>query len=287
MKVLVTGGSGRLGKYILRELEGRYELTNFDIVEPNDSEHEFVKGDITKLEDLEKVMPGHEAVIHLAAIPHPLVDPPEKVMFINTMGTFNALEAAAKNGVKKFIAATSDSALGFVFQEHHFLPEYIPIDEEHPLKPQDPYGLSKLINEETCKMYTRRYGMTTICLRPCFVWFPEEAKNYTKIVNHPDRGVKNLWVYIPVYDIARAFRLALEVEGLKHEVLFICVDSTSSPDYDTLDLLNKYYPGIKDIDPSFKGNRSVISSAKAERLLGFKAQHDWTDVVKSEKEGIK
>ncbi len=281
MKVLITGGSGKIGKYVLKELEGRYELTNFDIVEPTDSKHEFVKGDITKLEDLEKVMPGHEAVIHLAAIPHPLVDPPEKVMFINTMGTFNALEAAAKNGVKKFIAATSDSALGFVFQEHHFLPEYIPIDEEHPLKPQDPYGLSKLVNEETCKMYTRRYDMTTICLRPCFVWFPEDAESYTKLLNNPERGAKGIWVYTAVYDIARAFRLALEVEGLKHEAFFICADSSYAPDYDTLDLLNKYYPGIKDIDPSFKGNMSPISCAKAERLLGFKAQHDWTDIIKS------
>jgi len=278
MKVLVTGGSGKLGNYIIPLLKEKYDITVFDFKEPSQQVNKFINGDIVNLDNCRKACEGIDTVIHLAAIPVPFRDPPEKVFHVNVMGTFNVLEASCNSNVKRVIFASSDGVLGFVFQEKKFSPEYIPIDEEHPFKPQDSYGLSKLVGEEICKAYTRRYDIQTICLRPMFIRFPEMRDEFNFLADDPSEWWKGLWTYTDARDAAQAFYLTLENEHLKqHDAFYICADNNGTREK-TRTLIEKYYPEVKKISHSLGEYDSLISCAKAKKILGYKPKFTWRDL---------
>jgi len=164
-----------MGSIIVDELKKFHKVIVFDVKEPKDKDVNFVKGDMSNIDDCRKAFKGTDAIVHLAAIPHPLNDPPERVFNANVVGTFNIHQAAADIGIGKVVQASSDSSYGFNFrkEEDILLPEYLPIDEDYPQKPQDPYGLSKKMGEEIAKSFVSRYEMTAIALRICGVIFPE------------------------------------------------------------------------------------------------------------------
>lgn len=143
MKILVTGGSGSVGKYIVDELQRHNHTVGvLDIIPPKPGVW-FHDVDVLNLENVVKAVKGYDAVVHMAGIPHPLNHPAEKVFGVNVNGTFNVLEAAARSNVKKVVFTSSESTLGFAFMTQHMAPEYIPIDELHPLRPQDPYRIEQ------------------------------------------------------------------------------------------------------------------------------------------------
>jgi nucleoside-diphosphate-sugar epimerase len=165
MRVLVTGGSGYVGRVVCERLVREHDVTNFDRNPPPQPLGQFLRGDILNSAHLMYAMRGVEAVVHLAAIPHPMHDPSDAVMNVNVMGTQRVVEAAALGSPKRIVVASSDSTFGFVFGKGRIMPEYLPIDEAHPTRPPDCYGLSKLIKEEICRRYTRDLGLETVCLR--------------------------------------------------------------------------------------------------------------------------
>jgi UDP-glucose 4-epimerase len=279
MKVLVTGGSGRIGKFVVMELQKyQHEVRIFDTKEPESINSDFFNGSITEPTDIERAMNGIDAVIHLAAIPSMMSNIPSvDYMNINVAGTFNVLEAAAKSQVSKVAIASSDSALGFVFSTNKFSPEYFPINEKHPLQPQDPYGLSKLIGEELCKSATRRYGISTICLRFCWVWFPDTYQHRSHIVNNEvELNIKRMWGYADVHDIAQACRLSVEAENISHEAFFISARNTFTEE-PSLELMRRYYPEVESISNEYliDKHKSLFDISKAEKLLGYTPKYDW------------
>jgi len=275
MDILVTGGSGLVGGFVVDELlHAGHRVVVLDRVRPRQRVG-FIRADILCLGDLTWAFEGQEAVIHLAAIPHPLNDPPQRVVETNVMGTFNVLEAAARTRVPKVVIASTDSTLGFVFATHEFLPEYLPIDEKHPLKPQDPYGLSKAIDEELCRAYTRRYGMSTICVRICFIWDTRTVMEHREWVEDVEARRKGLWVYTDGRDAAQAFRLAAEAQGLEHEAFFVPADDgmTLIP---TPELVERYFAPVPVEWDAVKGDYwALITNRKAGELLGYRPQHSW------------
>lgn len=283
MKILVTGGSGRIGRFVVAGLQkANHEVTIFDIKEPGESNSEFVGGSITSPAEIGSAMRGMDGVIHLAAIPSMMPDVQSaEYMNINVTGTFNVLEAAAKNNVSKVAIASSDSALGFVFSTHNLSPDYFPIDEDHPLKPQDPYGLSKLIGEELCKRTTRRYGTATICLRFCWVWFPQTYAHRTDIVTkESDLNAKRMWGYVDVRDVAQACRLSVESDNILHEAFFITAEDTFS-DESSLELMRKHYSNVSQISDSYlvEKHKSMYDISKAKKILGYTPQYKWREVA--------
>ena len=125
MKVLVTGGNGKIGRCVVEELKKSYEVRATD-VKPDfdDSEVEFIQADLRCTKAMLEVTKGIDAVVHLGAIPTYMPDvQPSEYMKVNVTGTFNVLEAAARNSVEKVAIASSDSSLGYVFSTHH-IPRY-------------------------------------------------------------------------------------------------------------------------------------------------------------------
>ncbi|MFH1929201.1 MAG: NAD(P)-dependent oxidoreductase [Chloroflexota bacterium] len=278
MRVVVTGGAGLLGRYLLPELQAQgHEVTVCDLVPPK-GQCRFLRVDMLKIGELDWVFSGAEVVVHLAAIPNPFYDSPDKVFAVNMHGTYNVLEAAVRAGVKRVVLASSDSAIGFGFREQDFDPDYLPVDEEHPRYPQDCYSLSKAFAEDLAIAFTRRSGLQTICLRPCGIWIPGECERYRAALDDPSLHWRGMWVYVDVRDAARAFRLAAEVPELPaHTVCYVAAADLAARE-ETLALIERFYPDVPRVDRDrLSGHRSVIDGSWAERLLGFRAEHSWRD----------
>lgn len=281
MRVLVTGGSGLVGRHVVDALSRERDVTNLDINPPHHKGVPFIQADILDLALMKEKTAGYDAIVHLAGIPHPLNEPGEKVFRVNVMGTSNVLEASVHNGIRKFILMSSESTLGFAFSTARTWPDYVPIDESHPLRPQDPYGLSKIMCELLCREYSRRSGIATICLRAPWIWVPDpgELDMYRKLVAEYGQWSKNLWAYIHVADVAQAISRALDSSlPENHEVFFVCANENWT-DIDTRELIRESYPEIPRISESVTKRDSFISNAKARRLLGFTPRFDRTDIL--------
>ncbi|MFH1929199.1 MAG: NAD(P)-dependent oxidoreductase [Chloroflexota bacterium] len=280
MKIVVTGGGGMLGRYLLPELATQgHEVTACDLMRP-DGQYRFLRIDIMSMGDLDWAFAGADVVVHLAAIPHPLNDPPERVFAVNTQGTYNVLEAAVRAGVRRVVVASSDSAIGFGFRERDFGPEYLPLDEDHPRYPQDPYSLSKAFAEDLSAAFTRRSELQTVCLRPCMILFQERVEDYRTVLSDASLRMKGMWVYVDARDAARAFRLAAEVPDLPDHVVCNVTAADLTAREETLELLDRFYPDVPQVDRArLGGHRTVVDGSRAERLLGFRPEYSWRDWI--------
>jgi nucleoside-diphosphate-sugar epimerase len=275
MNILVTGGAGNLGSVVVDDLlrSGHYPHV-FDSRPPSREEVPFSIGDIRDEAAVRKAIDDSiDAVVHLAAIPAyrkeiPAVD----YIHVNVGGTQNVVEAAARREGRRVVLASSDSALGMVFATQPFAPQYLPIDEAHPLAPQDPYGLSKALGEEVCAAATRRYGLQTICLRFCWVWFDNTHGERSDILaGDPGILARTLWGYVDVRDAAQACRLACEREIPEGHAAFFVTAEDSYAETSSLDLIHTHYPGVGKVDEAYFSSpyRSLFDIRRARERLGY------------------
>ena len=281
MKVLVTGGSGSVGKYIAADLVAHgHTVGVLDVVPPKQEGIAFHNVDVRKLSDVQRAMEGYDAVVHCAGIPHPLNDPPERVFDVNVNGTYAVVEAAARTGIRKLVFTSSESTLGIAFMTQRQWPLFAPVDETHPLRPQDPYGLSKVIGEQICRTATMRTGMRTVCLREPWIWVPEpdQIAFYRTLVRDYPQWYKNLWTYVHVLDVAQAHRLALETDLPELHDFFFITAKENWTGKDSRTLLAEFWPETTEFAPDFTGAQAIISHAKAQRLLGYRPQYSAADL---------
>ena len=167
MRVLVTGGTGRIGKATTdRLLQNGWEVRVLDLADGVEiAGAEYVQANILDYDALLKQVRGCDAVIHLAAIPSPYSAPGHDVFQINAAGTFNVFEAAATLGIKRIVQASSINALGAFYHTGEIHPQYFPIDEAHPRLTIDPYSFSKEVVEDIGDYYWRREGISSVALR--------------------------------------------------------------------------------------------------------------------------
>lgn len=273
-KVLVTGSSGRIGRVTAQELlDHGYEVTGADLTAGRNV-HTFIT-DMCDLGQVMTVMAGHDAVVHLAAIPSPAIHPGEVVFNTNVRSTFNILEAAVLLGIRKVVIASSLSAYGYAWRHRHMDPLYVPVDDAHPMVSQDAYGLSKMVGEVLAEGYVRREPeMSITSLRFTMVLSVEDGlKVMENVRSQPENG-HAFWTYIDVRDAALSCRLALEYDTPGHEGFLIAAPN-SYMDTPTRELFETYYPGTTRFTEGFSGTAAGVDCSKAERLLGFKAQYNW------------
>jgi nucleoside-diphosphate-sugar epimerase len=278
MRIAVTGSLGFVGTHVMRDLMANgHEAIGVDIRRPEPDRAEFPEfrwADLNDAGSLEKAFAGCEAIIHLAAVPDPGIVSPEELFRTNVVGTFNALEAAVAVGARRFVAASSEAALGFSFRQVDMAPEYFPIDENHPLRPQDEYSLGKVLIEEMCRSYTRRGSLSTVSLRTCYVWDTTQSPSPAQFTD-PAKAHNMLWLYVHVSDAARAYRLACENNDIENETLFIAAQDGFTP-FPVRDLVERFYPDIP-ITAELGTYGSLISGARAREVLGFEATASWRD----------
>ena len=294
MKVLVTGGSGKIGGYVLREfLSAGHVLSNFSQTAPFVEGVRHIHGDITDLEQMRQACRSQDAIVHLAAVPGPGITTPERLMYVNDRGTYNVLEAAVGADAGKVIFGSSKEAMNTDYGRCDTRPRYFPVDEAHPAQPRNEYGISKLINEITCKHYTEAYGIQTICLRINHNWYLDRAgaavavrsgwnrertveeqwEGYRRYIVDSDRARSNLWTVTDARDAARAFRLAVENDAIGHEVFLINGADTCSLE-ETPALAARHYGDVPMRRP-LAGYDSFVSTEKARQLLGYEPSYTW------------
>lgn len=274
--VLVTGSDGRIGQATVRELQAHgYKVTPADRVATQDWMTQVI--DFEDLGQVIGVMQGHDAVIHLAAIPSPTRHTNEVVFRNNVITTFNVLEAATILGIKNIVMASSISALGYAFYHRHFDPHYIPIDEAHPQLSQDSYGLSKMIGEELAEGFLRRTpDMSLVSLRFTFVADENGIQYIKKRRENPvdTEPFGAFWTYVDVRDAAISCRLSIEYDKPGHEAFYISAPVIYRKE-PIQDLLRQCYPGDYPIADHIKGDASPVDCSKAEKLLGWTATYNW------------
>jgi UDP-glucose 4-epimerase len=288
MRVVVTGARGKVGQTAADALaEAGHEVVVTDLARPSferadpDAPH-YVQADLTDAGEAFAVIRGADAVVHCAAIPEPTGNPPQVVFRTNLMMTFNCVEAAVRFGVKRFVNLSSETAPGFFFAERPFSPDYLPVDEEHPLRPQDPYALSKVFGEQLMDAAVRRSDISAITIRPSWVTWEGNAEwNLGTLVRDAGARSANVHSYIDVYDLADSIVLAVASDLEGHEVFYI-----ASPDnvggHDFVRLVRDVYGLEIPIRELARPDASGISSAKAQRLLGYTPKRSWRDYLDAE-----
>jgi UDP-glucose 4-epimerase len=278
MKVVVIGGAGKIGQHLVRELRdgagGRevHEVTVFDRVRgPELPGVRSLVGDHTDLGQVVAAVAGADVLVHLAALVRGYPDP---VIFQNNVaGTYNVHEAAWRLGIPRVISTSSRSILGWTYRQRDFLPAYFPIDEDHPVHPQDPYGLSKQVGEAIARSYTEKCGMATLVLRPSAVMSPEQMLELHRDGGRPPARFDTC-TYGDVRDVAAAYRLAVDRPLPGHTVLWVIADDSIVAE-PLCDLLPRLMPAIGDLARELTGARASITSARAKELLGWQPRRTW------------
>lgn len=281
MRIAVTGGSGLAGRSVVRLLAQHHDVVNIDILDPGSagvdlSVADYLHTDILDLAGMIRALEGAQAVVHAAAIPGPMFGSEDDIREVNVEGTRTVALAADRAGVRRFVFVSSDSVLGFVFSDGAVVPEYLPVDEAHPLSPTDPYGRSKLSAEVL--LARQPAGATVVSLRPPWIWVPEEYEKLRELTREPSKWSGGLWAYVHGDDLARAVELAAtqDIEPGFHAAY------VAAPDNGTVvpssRLAADYFPDVpvrRDL-PEFAG---FLSSDGLDELLGFRPSMSWREFL--------
>lgn len=278
MDIVVTGGRGGSGRWVVDRLAAEHAVTCLDRDHPGEAGHSDVSYRALDLTDAGSVFDvltalDPDAVVHWAAIPvadtHPGVD----VYRNNTLAAYNVLTAAGRVGAN-IVQASSDGAYGFFFAAETPLPDELPITEQHTLRPEDPYGLSKVVTEEIGKTVARRDGVSVASLRPTWIQEPGEypcrAESY---VEDLASGAGNFWSYVDVRDVVDMVEAALAADLAGHEA-FNCVGPDNALGRPLVALLEEHYGRVPEAC-SVDGDASAYATRKAERMLGWEPTRSW------------
>lgn len=293
-RIMFTGGSGKAGRHVVDYLVGQgHQVLNID-AKPLDNPN--VRTLITDITDSGQVfnafssyMGLHEfdpslraqpvdAVVHFAAIPRIMITPDNELFRINTMGTYNVIEAAVKLGINKIVIASSETTYGLVFANEPRNPAYFPLDEDYDVDPMDSYALSKVINEKTARAFALRSGIDIYALRIGNVIEPHEYSLFPKWFADPGFRKRIAWSYIDARDLGQITHRAVETNGLGYQVFNAVNDQTSS-DIPSRELVDRFYKGVP-IKGEIEEFGTLLSNRKAKDVLGFREEHNWRKYVK-------
>jgi nucleoside-diphosphate-sugar epimerase len=291
--IVFTGGSGKAGKHVVQYLvEHGYTVLNLD-TKPLD--HPKVRTLITDITDAGQVFnaltstlevhefapslraPKIDAVVHFAAIPRIMLTPDNETFRINTMGTYNIVEAAEKLGIRKTIIASSETTYGLVFANEPRDPAYFPLDENYPVNPMDSYALSKICNERTAHAFQQRSGADVYAIRIGNVIEPHEYADFPRFFADPGFRKRITWSYIDARDLGQIIRLAIEKDGLGFQI-FNAAQNDCSSDLPTAELLKRFYPDVP-VKRDMGEFETLLSNRKTREVLGFEEQHNWRKYV--------
>lgn len=286
--VVVTGGTGRIGPAVIRRLReaGRRVVTvsrsggdteadadlRADMVDAGETYGAFATADA-------------DAVVHLGMLSTPDHDPGHVVFESNAMSTYNVLQAAEALDIDTVVLASSLSAVGASFEPGGIRLSYLPLDEDHPVSPSNPYGMGKHALEVTADGFAlRAEGPRTVAsLR--FPWMPtdeqmretfdcpERTPAALRESGHFETARNTVFAYLARADAAELVRRAVDADFEGHERFFAAAADTSA-DVPTAELVDELYPGAER-RRSFEGYEALISTKKAERMLGWTPEKSW------------
>lgn len=290
MRILFTGGTGKAGRHVIPNLLAQgHVVLNVDLLPLDHPGVENRLADITdagqmfdalssyaSLDELDAGAgaPKFDAVVHFAAVPRILIKPDNECFRVNTIGTYNVIDAAVKLGVRKIIFASSETTYGVCFADGERKPEYLPIDEDHPTTPEDSYAMSKVVNEVTARSFQRRSGFDIYGLRINNVIEPHEyEQNFPAYMENPALRRRNIFAYIDARDLGQMVDRCLKTDGLGFQIFNVSNDD-HSVSLTTSEIIERFYQGVP-LTREMGDNETFYANAKARDLLGFAPEHSW------------
>jgi nucleoside-diphosphate-sugar epimerase len=295
MRILFTGGAGKAGRHVIPYLlEKGHSVLNVDLLP---LEHPGVDNRVADITDagqmfdvlssyanFDELIPGSgvprfDAVVHFAAVPRILLRPDNECYRINTIGTYNVIDAAIKYGIRKIIFASSETTYGVCFADGERKPDYLPIDENHPTIPEDSYAMSKVVNEVTARSFQCRSGADIYGLRINNVIEPHEyQRDFPTYLKNPGMRRRNIFAYIDARDLGQLVDKGLQKNGLGFQIFNVSNDD-HSVDLPTSKIVKQFYQGVS-LTGTMGENQTFFSNEKAKKLLGFAPEHSWRMYVK-------
>jgi nucleoside-diphosphate-sugar epimerase len=296
VKVLVTGSSGRLGPYVVEDLEkAGHEVVLFSRRPPTPEMGHlaWVKGDIRVFDDcLRAAKGGFDAIQHLAAQSWPTDHPGQRrmaeekgipvetTMQSNVMGTYYLLRAALAEGIEIFVMTGSNCALGHGYRisDTPFPFHYLPVSEEHPSNVEDSYSFSKLAGEMLLESYTRAYGMRTYAVRAAGICNAERRAQIAQNAKPAQGWDPWLWAWVGSEDVASAHRLLMEKadEIAPHGAFFCNADDTTALE-PSRELIARFNPDLLPLVEDLEGHASFLSNRKLRQAVGWKHRTSWRE----------
>jgi nucleoside-diphosphate-sugar epimerase len=275
MRVVVTGGSGKGGRWVVRDLrEHGHDVVNVDLRHDGSPHGQCVIADLTDLGQTQDVLSGADAVVHFAAIPAPELRAEGETFRINAMSTYNVFQAAVAHRMRRVVWASSETVLGLPFDRP---PDFAPIDETISPRPETSYALSKLVGETMAEQFARRSGIGFVGLRISNIMEPEDYAAFPSYWDDPQLRRWNLWGYVDARDVAAAARLALEadVDGAAIAIVAAADTVMQRP---SAELMAEVYPDVP-MRRAVEGRDTLLAIDHARRLLGYEPGHRWADHV--------
>jgi nucleoside-diphosphate-sugar epimerase len=282
MRVLITGASGYVASFVIDDLDADHEIVLIGRRPPSAGRRQtatkapFIQGDITLPEDCRRAVEGIDAIVHIGANNWHTPD----TFRNNTVGTYNLVEAAREAGIKRFVFASSNCALGHCGRiSGPFIPQYFPIDEAHPSQVEENYGLSKWVNEQTLAAFASAYGVESFALRLAWCCAETEYSHLRQNPFDPANHTAGFWAYVDMRDVVQAFRKALHAPAM---VKAACVPmyinaADTLAEQPTTELVERFFPQVASTAVQLTGRASCFSWQAAQQAIGYQPQYSWRE----------
>lgn len=298
MRIFFTGGTGKAGHHVAPHLASLgHQVTNADLTPLRHPEVTDLRVDLTDAGQVYSAMAGtpttadldgpdrgpaggsaYDAVVHFAAIPSAFLAPDTTTFATNISAHYNVLEAATRLGIRKVVFASSETTYGICFARGERKPLYVPVDEEHPVVPEDSYAMSKVAGEVVARSFHARTGADVYGLRINNVIEPHEyAEKFPAFLADPSLRRRNVFAYIDTRDLGQLVQRALETDGLGFEI-FNVANADTSVAATTREIIDTFYEGVE-VRREMGPDETFYSIDKARDLLGFAPRHSWRDVL--------
>ena len=275
MHIVVTGSTGKAGRWVVRDLRERgHDVLGVDLVRAPGPHGSSIVVDLTDLGQCHEVIAGADAVVHLAAIPAPEIHPEGETFRNNILSTYNVFSAAVQQRVQRVVWASSETILGLPFDR---APDFAPIDETIEPRPESSYALSKLLGEEMARQAHRRSGIPFVSLRISNIMEPDDYAAFPGYWDDARLRKWNLWGYVDVRDVAQAVRRGLEATFEGAPVCIVAAADTvmTRP---SADLMAEVFPDVP-LTRNVVGRETLLSIERARAVLGYEPEHRWKDHV--------
>ena len=294
MRIIVTGGSGRLGRSVVDGLLAHgHDVLSLDRGSGRDLPGRHAVLDLADSPAVTALFAAEapDAVVHLAAIAVPFSAPERDILTTNTSLTWTVLEAAVAAGTRRVLVSSSPTVMGYGVPG--WSPASLPFDESHPVAPWNAYNLSKVVMEQTVAAFVRAHGTTTRfgVFRPCFVISPEEWRGAPTQQGHtvqerladPALAAVSLFNYVDSRDAADFVGAWLDhAETVPNGSCFFVGAGDALATAPIAELAPRYAPAAASAAAALTGTRPAFSTARAAELLGWVPQRSWRTELPAE-----
>jgi nucleoside-diphosphate-sugar epimerase len=273
MRIVVTGGSGKGGRWVVKDLRAHgHDVLNADLVHDGSEHGLSVVTDLTDLGQCQDILVGADAVVHFAAIPAPELRPEGETFRINALSTYNVFQASVAAPVRRVVWASSETVLGLPFDRP---PDFAPIDESITPRPESSYSLSKLVGETMAVEFARRTAVPFVGLRISNIMEPTDYAKFPGFQSDARLRKWNLWGYVDARDVAAAVRGALEADTTGAEVCIVAAADTVMT-RDSADLMAEVFPDVP-LRREVRGRETLLAIDHARDMIGYRPAHAWQD----------